>query len=393
MLQAAFLLDQFREGHPMRFDLSARMLRCRRWLGAAVLLCGLGCTGGQSDAPAGANSTPTAPSAGAKRLILLTNGNSPFWDACRAGVTDAEKELGLPAQGFQAVMEVNDGSVQGQLDKLRQYGGQADVVGIGISALDAKNVGIAEELQTLRKKGIAIITIDSDIDREMFRDARFAFVGTDNFAGGQQLGVCAKQLLPEGGQYVTFVGKTGAQNAIDRINGFADGAGDKFQSVDNMGDDFDRTMARDNVRNAIRNHPDLKALVGIYSYNAPAIVDVVKELNKRDAYKVVVFDAEPIAIQQVGEGMIDAMVVQNPYQMGYQGIKLLRALAQDDKAAIAEMFPKLGEPGGDIYDTGIKVVVPDEGSPLKREDFNANTEFLKLGEFQQWLQKYNLTGS
>jgi ribose transport system substrate-binding protein len=95
----------------------------------------------------------------------------------------------------------------------------------------------------------------------------------------------------------------------------------------------------------------------------------------------------------MGEGMIDAMVVQNPYQMGYQGIKLLRALAQDDKSVIAEMLPKQGEPGGDIYDTGIKVVVPNEGSPLAREQFSENTEFLKLDGFLEWLKKYNLPGS
>src|SRR5438128_2076804 len=79
------------------------------------------------------------------------------------------------------------------------------------------------------------------------------------------------------GEYVTFVGMTGAQNAKERVGGFADGAGSKFKALDNMGDETDRTKARDNVRNAIRNHDNLNVLVGIWSYNAPAIVDVVKE--------------------------------------------------------------------------------------------------------------------
>src|SRR5438132_5899180 len=114
------------------------------------------------------------------------------------------------------------------------------------------------------------------------RDIRFAFVGTDNLAGGRELGRCARYLRPEGGGYVTFVGRTGAQNAVERINGVAEGAGDKFKSLDSMADLIDRTKARDNVRSAIRNHPDLKALVGIWSYNAPAIADVVKEMDKRD---------------------------------------------------------------------------------------------------------------
>jgi ribose transport system substrate-binding protein len=137
----------------------------------------------------------------------------------------------------------------------------------------------------------------------------------------------------------------------------------------------------------------VKALVGIYSYNAPAIADVVQETKKRDAVKVVTFDAEKGAIKRMGEGLIDAMVVQNPYQMGYQGIRLLQALSQKDDATVKEMLPKLGDADGDIYDTGLKVVVPDTDSPIKGEDFGKKTEFLKLGEFQEWLKKYDLTDS
>jgi ribose transport system substrate-binding protein len=218
-------------------------------------------------------------------------------------------------------------------------------------------------------------------------------VGTDNLAGGKELGKCALGMRPEGGEYVTFVGHVGAQNALDRVAGVAEGAGPKFKSLDNMGDRTDPTIARENVRNAMINHKNLTTLVGIWSYNAPAIVDVVKEKNARQKYSVVVFDAEPAAIKQMGEGSIDAMVVQNPYQMGYQGVKLLKALFEDDQATVKEMLPNQGKPDGDVYDTGIKVVIPDEGSPLKKEMFEKKTLFLKLSDFRDWLKKYNLSGS
>jgi ribose transport system substrate-binding protein len=57
------------------------------------------------------------------------------------------------------------------------------------------------------------------------------------------------------------------------------------------------------------------------------------------------------------------------------------------------MLPRLGEPDGDIFDTGLKVVVPSAESPLKKETFPANVEFLTLDAFQHWLDKYGLTGS
>lgn len=371
---------------------SARHFLC---VAAVFALGAIGCEakaplGGA--APAGGGKTVEQTAGGKKRIILLTNGNSPFWDACRAGLMEADKELKLAEAGFEAVLEVNDGTPQGQLDKLRQFGSQTDVAAVGVSVTDANNVAIAEEMRKLKANGVQVVTVDSD-NEEKLRDARTAFIGTNNLEGGKELGLCAKHLRPAGGEFVTFVGLTGAQNAIERVSGFAEGAGGKFKPLDNMGDDTDPTRARDNVRNAIRNHPGLNVLVGIWSYNAPAIVDVVKELGKRDAMTVVTFDAEPLAITAMSEGMIDAMVVQNPYQMGYQGVRLMKALATKDEATVREMLPHLGQPGGDVYDTGLKVVVPDEKSPLNQIKFGPKTEFLTLDKFREWMGKYKLSSS
>ena len=330
---------------------------------------------------------------GLKRLIILTNGDAPFWDACRQGALAANDDLKLKEMGLVAVMDVNDASAQGQLSKLQQYGTQSDIAGIGISSIDADNVAIADQLKTLQSKGIKVVTIDSDLNREKFSDARFAFVGTDNLTGGKALGTCAKALKPAGGEYVTFVGMTGAQNAIERIGGFAEGAGEKFVSKGSMADGYDKTKAREDVRNAIRNHPGLSVLVGIWSYNAPAIVDIVKEVNRRKEFVIVTFDAEPTAISAMAEGNIDAMVVQNPFEMGFQGTRLLAALVNDKKDVIAEMLPNHGQPGGDIYDTGLKVVVPNAESPIKADLFGKSVQFVTLEQLQEWMKKYGLTGS
>lgn len=324
---------------------------------------------------------------GGDRLVLLTNGASPFWEACRAGMDDAAKEFGV-----NAVMEVNNGTPEGQLEKLRQLGNSSDVKAVAVSAIDGKNVAIADELKKLRKKGVHVITIDSDFDASL-HDAREAYLGTDNVAAGRVLGKSMAGMLPDGGEYVTFVGLAGAQNAKERHQGIEEGAGEKFKRLDLMADDTDSSKARENVRNAILNHPDADALVGIWSYNAPAIVDILKQQGNRDKFKVVVFDAEPMAIKSMQEGMIDAMVVQNPYQMGYQGVRLMKALVEKDDATQKEMFPKWGEDGGDIYDTGLKLVVPDEGSPVTADTIGDGAQFLKLAEFRKWLDKYDLKGS
>jgi len=372
-----------------------------RWLPVAAVAAFFVVVGCQSEIPQETSTAPPATlslgepttTAKKKRLIVLTNGNSPFWDACRAGLQDADRELQLAEAGLTAVMEVNDGTPQGQLDKLRQFASETDVAGIGVSAIDASNAAIAEELVRFRQKGVHVVTIDSDVDRERYRESRYAFIGTDNLVGGRVLGQCARGLRPNGGEYVTFVGRTGAQNAIERINGFAEGAGDKFLAKDSMADDTDRTRAKDNVRTAIGNHPGLNTLVGIWSYNAPAIVDVVRELKVRDKFTIVVFDAEPLTIQYMQDGDVDALVVQDPYAMGYQGVRMLKALHQQDHATLKDMLPNHGQPDGDLFDTGLKVVVPNQNSPLQAEHFSGKVQFMRLAEFQEWLAKYGLTGS
>lgn len=328
-------------------------------------------------------------------LILLSNGSSPFWDSFRVGMDDGAKDVDLEEADLTAVLEMNDGTPQGQLDKLRQFGSRSDIVGVAVSAVDENNAAVADELRKLQEKGVHVVCIDADVDRKKFRDARSHYIGSDNRTAGKELGVAARTILAArnvpSGSYVQFAGRTGAHNARERMDGFKEVVGASYREADRMADDTDRTRARENVRNAIRNHSDLVALVGIWSYNAPAIVDVVKVEDSHDKHAVVVFDAEPIAITQMDEGYIDAMVVQNPYRMGYQAVRLLKAMHEKDTATIQAMFPRMGQKGGDLYDTGLKVVVPDETSPVKSSAFGA--EFMTLAEFKKWLDKFGLTGS
>lgn len=368
-------------------------------LSASLILLGtlIGC-GGDSSAPSGNGPAKpqlgeAAPSLDLKRIIVLTNGNAPFWDAAAAGAKDAEKDLKCAADGFQVVVDRNDFKAEGQIEKLRQYASATDVAAVAISVTDAQNEAIPEELRKLQKAGIKVVTIDSDVNRETARDSRFAYLGTDNIVGGRELGAAAKGLLPNGGKYATFVGLKNAANAQERIGGLAEGAGDKFVQAENLGDGGDEAVARTNVKDALSRHEDIALLAGIWSYNTPAIIDIVKQANAREKLKLVGFDADPPAILGMSEGMLDVMVVQNPYQMGYQGVRILQALVKNDEATVKEMLPNRDAKDGDILDTGLKVIVPNEGSPLKRELFGPKTEFLKLDEFKQWLEKYKLTGS
>jgi ribose transport system substrate-binding protein len=65
-----------------------------------------------------------------------------------------------------------------------------------------------------------------------------------------------------------------------------------------------------------------------------------------------------------------------------------------DEATIKEMFPRRGEPDGDIYTTGLRLIVPSDASPLGNEKLNReNVEVLSLPVFREWLAKYGLSSS
>ena len=139
-----------------------------------------------------------------------------------------------------------------------------------------------------------------------------------------------------------------------------------------------------NVENAITKYPDIGVLLGLWSYNAPRIAEEVgKSPELRKKVTVVTFDLDEQAVEHIEKGRIDATVCQNPYEMGYQGVRLLKALVEDDKATVSEMLP--GE--ATVIDTGVRVIVPDEGSPVKGENV------IDIKAMKEWLTSKGLKSS
>jgi len=374
---------------------------CAAWLAVlcsiGVAVAGLsGCSGQKRPVAPGTGGGVQA--AGAKRLIFITNGDDPFWDALLSGLKEGEKRFDCAAAGLTVSRDVNNASAEGQIERLRQYATQNDVAGIAISVIQADNQSIVDEMKKLQAKGVKVITVDGDVNRSTFRDARPYYIGTDNFVGGQVLGTATRALLEarglkEGG-YVQFAGFTDNDNARSRMDGVKDAIGTAYAERDRMADEMDLPRARDNVRNATQNHPDAAALLGIWSYNAPAIADVVTESGARDKYVVATFDAASLAIGHMDKGHIDCMVVQNPFEMGVQTVRLLKAMVEGDDTVLKEMFPQAGAPDGDVFTTGLRVVVPSAESPVKKDLFDPKVvEFMTLPDFKAWLAKYNLTSS
>jgi len=259
-----------------------------------------------------------------KELVFVVNGASDFWKLAEAGVKKAQTELPnytlelkYPEQAAAAIQ-------QRLMDDLVAAGAAA----VMVSAVDPKTS--TEALNRIGSQ-VPLFTTDSDAPATN----RVAYIGSSNTDAGKQAGELALKALPNGGKCIGFVGLLGADNARERIEGMKSAlAGSKVELTDVRGDDIDQTRAKRNVEDALAANPDVPCLVGFYSYNTPRIYEVLKESGKLGQIKVIGFDEDPITLGGVREGSIEGTVVQQPYEWGYQGMKLMAKYLEGDKSMI-----------------------------------------------------------
>ncbi len=134
------------------------------------------------------------------------------------------------------------------------------------------------------------------------------------------IALCASTACNQGGQS-TSAGRIEAGN---------------ITILDTRTDLTDRARAKQNVEDILISSPDVDCLVGLWSYNGPAILSAVKDADKAGKMPVVCFDEEEDTLQGIADGHIYGTVVQQPYEFGYQSVKMLSALARGDRSMIPE---------------------------------------------------------
>jgi ribose transport system substrate-binding protein len=258
-----------------------------------------------------------------RRLAFITNNAADFWTIARKGTEKADAELADVTVEFR----LGDGTAAAQkriVDDLLAKG----VDGIAISPVDPANQ--TAMLNDAAKQAI-VFTQDSDAPDSK----RECYVGTDNVAAGRQAGELIKEGLPQGGRIAVFVGKLDARNAQERLQGIKEAiAGTKIEIIDVRTDDTDQVRAKANVSEMLVGHPDVAALVGLWNYNGPAILNAVRDAGKIGQIKIIAFDEDDETLTGVKEGAIVGTVVQQPFEFGYQSVTLLEKALKGDRSGI-----------------------------------------------------------
>lgn len=265
--------------------------------------------------------TPTTERA---RVLFVTGGESPFWRLTAAGATAAAEH-----HQVDLTTELPSGGQQQQNEILKAMDPK-DFDGVAISPRSPETQN--DLLRKIAAK-VHLITYDSDAPDS----DRLCYVGSDNYSAGRLAAQLTRQAVPEGGKVAVLVATFDKDNAVMRMRGYREEI-DRVRRIDDdedpptyevlepLEDGIDREKCRENIRETLKQHPDVTAFVGMFSYHGPVLLEVFDELLSENKPQLIVFDEEEAVLDGLANGRVFAAVVQDPFKYGYESVRMLAAL-------------------------------------------------------------------
>jgi ribose transport system substrate-binding protein len=272
------------------------------------------------------------------KVAFVTNQIADFWNIAKAGCRDAERDLGVQVE----VKMPPEASVVKQKQIVEDLI-SSGIQGIAISPLDADNQ--IAWLDAIAAK-VPLITHDSDAPKAK----RLCYIGMDNYKAGRMCGELIKTALPDGGAVMLFIGRLEQDNSKHRRQGVIDELlsrpvpeshdkisydpvdevikGEKYEILDTLTDQGKTEVAKQKAADAINAFPQMKAMVGLFEYNPPACYQALKQAGKLGQIQLIGFDENDVTLQGIKDGTVAGTIVQNPYEYGYQSVKILKDILE-----------------------------------------------------------------
>jgi ribose transport system substrate-binding protein len=259
---------------------------------------------------------PGGATAGKKVDVIIKASDSSFWQAMLAGAKQAGGDFGINVNTFGPTSETNiDEQVQ-LVENSISRGAQGIV--IAPNSASALNSVIARA----REAGIKVITVDSRITTPSE-----GFIGTDNVKAGNQAGHRMCDLLKAknrtSGAILIESSVAGIQSLVDRDRGLRQGLAEGCPNVTaslQRYNNNDISTATSQVNDALTANRELLGVFADNNTSGVGAARAIKDNNATDTIPVVAFDSDPQENAALAAGTIDALVVQNPYFFGYQGV-------------------------------------------------------------------------
>lgn len=281
-------------------------------LAAVILLISSGCASSQT-------------ATGKKHSIALVTKSttSAFWHSVKAGAGAAAAEYNLDFT-FEGPEKEEDYETQNRMIREAVERGAEALV---ISAVDYN--ANAEAVDQAAKKGLQIVVIDSDVNSS----GVVSRIGTNDDAAGEM----AARALLDGEEEVLHVGivnyDVNSANGQQREEGFRRVIQESPRVADITTINVISTTedARIGTEKLLKEHPEINAIVTFNEWTSLGVGWAIRGQGLADATRVVAFDSNVVNVGMLETGEVDALIVQNPYAMGYLGVEAAYRLLNGQK--------------------------------------------------------------
>jgi ribose transport system substrate-binding protein len=306
---------------------------------AALLVCA-GCK--QEAAPgekAGQAATAETPRQFTNVIAVITKlTNTVFWKSVHAGAQQAGKEYGYEIAWSGPNRETNS-ALQIQLvnDAIARQ-----VAGVVIAPVH--RMELVPAVDKLAELKIPCAIVDSGVETVNF----LCFAATANYEGGVLAARRMGQTLGGTGNVLVLRHLAGSGATVKRVSGFVDTITNEFPGikiVDSQSGEDTVGTARQATEQMLAKHPDVQ---GLFACNIDMSLGALQALQtqKRTGVKLIAFDPDKALLDGLRQGRVDSIVLQNPYKMGYEGV---RAVALKIKG---QTVPRM-------IDTGVEIVTDE----------------------------------
>ncbi len=203
---------------------------------------------------------------------------------------------------YEGQIQIMDSAINQQMDA------------ICLAPIDKKVLAAVVERAAAQK--IPVIIFDSPVDSDKFT----AQVATDNYAGGELGAARVGQILGGKGKIAEVAVQPGSASTMAREQGFEDKLGKEFPGiriVDKQYGMADFGQSLKVAENMLTAAPDLN---GMFASNESSTVGAVRALKDKPGVKLVGFDSSPQLVEALKNGIVDSLIVQDPFQMGYKSM-------------------------------------------------------------------------
>jgi ribose transport system substrate-binding protein len=263
-----------------------------------------------------------------------------FWKSVHAGAVKASQESGVEIiwQGPQ-----KEDDRQMQIEVVQNFISRG-VQAIVLAPLD--DAALVRPVEAAIKRKIPVVIIDSDLKSDQYA----SFVATDNYQGGKIAAKRLAELMAGKGNALMMRYNEGSASTANRERGFLDGMKEfapdaVLVSTDQYGG-VTAASAMQTAQNLLNKY---QRLDGVFCPNESTTFGMLRALQtagKAGKVKFVGFDTSEPLVNALKAGEIQGLVAQNPFHMGYLGVK-----TAIDAIKGAHVEKRI--------DTGVQLITPD----------------------------------